>query len=53
MKTKTEKYPDYLQVSPQGVIYIDMDKWKQSPQREREIERTEQLRRYLKNEQKN
>jgi len=48
MKTKTEKYPDYLQVSPQGVIYIDIDEWKKSPQREREIEHTEQLRRYLK-----
>ncbi len=51
MKTKRNKYPDYVQVSHDGDIYVDVDKWIQSPEREREIEYTEQLRRYLKNEQ--
>jgi hypothetical protein len=39
--------PKYLKVS-KGNLYVDVDKWKKSPQREREIEHTEQLRRYLK-----
>jgi hypothetical protein len=42
------RIPNYLRVSPQGVIYIDIDNWKKSSEREREIEHTEQLRRYLK-----
>jgi hypothetical protein len=53
MKTKTEKYPDYLQASPEGVIYVDVDEWKKSPQRKREIEHTEQLVEYLKSKNNN
>jgi lipopolysaccharide biosynthesis glycosyltransferase len=47
------RIPNYLRVSPQGVIYIDIDKWKHSPVREHAIEQTEQSRRYLKNESDN
>ena len=50
MKTKRNKYPDYLRVSFAGTIYVDIDEWKKSSQRECAIEHTEQLRRYLKNE---
>jgi len=48
MKTKRNKYPEYVKVSREGDIYIDIDEWKKSSEREREIEHTEQLRRYLK-----
>lgn len=48
MKTKIKTFPNYLRVSPEGVIYIDMDEWKKSPEREREIKHTEQLVAYLK-----
>ena len=46
------KIPKYLEVS-KGNLYVDIDEWKKSPQRKREIEHTEQLRRRLQNEQKN
>ena len=46
------KIPKYIRVSKQGGIYVDWEEFKKSPQHKRELEKTQELVRYLKNERK-
>jgi len=44
--------PDYIIVSREGSIYVEWKKFLKSPQHKRELKKTQELVRYLKNERK-
>jgi len=47
------KIPNYIQVSREGSIYVDWELFKKSSEHKRELEKTQELVRYLKHESKN
>jgi len=47
------KIPDYLRISQEGSIYVDWEMFKKSSEHTRELEKTQELVRYLKHESKN
>jgi len=46
------KIPSYIRVSQEGSIYVDWEMFKKSSEHKRELKKTQELVRYLKNERK-